>query len=65
MESLRIACVLLSPVLPRKTRACLEALGAQACLDHDVTAATTWGRLPVGDLQKPSPLFPRLDQIAR
>jgi methionyl-tRNA synthetase len=63
MESLRIACVLLSPVMPRKTAACLEALGAHECLNHEVTEATQWGRLPVGDLERPTPLFPRLDQL--
>ena len=65
MESLRIACVLLSPVMPAKTRACLAALGAHECLDHDVVEATAWGRLPPGNLERPAPLFPRLDQLTK
>jgi methionyl-tRNA synthetase len=61
MEALRIACVLLSPVMPRKTAQCLAALGAHDCLERVVTEATAWGRLPVGALERPEPLFPRLE----
>lgn len=67
LESLRIACVLLSPVLPAKTRACLEVLGgdeAVRALEAGLDSAGTWGGLPGGrGLERPDPLFPRLDQL--
>ena len=67
LESLRIAAILLSPVLPGKMRECLEALGGAegvAALGTGLQSAGSWGGLPGGrELAKPAPLFPRLDQI--
>ncbi len=63
MEALRVACVLLSPVMPRKTRQCLEALKAEDSLELGLEAATAWGGLRAADLERPSPLFPRIDQL--
>jgi len=67
LETLRIACVLLSPILPSKTAACLRELGGEGAddLGGGVAAATAWGGLPAGrPLERPAPLFPRLDQLA-
>jgi len=62
LEALRIAAVLLSPVMPGKTRECLSALGASTDLSYP--ASTEWGGLPPGlPLSKPAPLFPRIDQL--
>lgn len=69
LESLRIASVLLSPVLPSKTRTCLEALGGEeavACLGNGLDSVAAWGGLPPGrPLERPEPLFPRLDQLRK
>ncbi len=63
LESVRIAAVLLYPVIPGKARDILAALGVP--LDGEPEwDATTWGGLPPGlTLERPSPLFPRLDQL--
>ncbi|MFH1853327.1 MAG: methionine--tRNA ligase [Candidatus Neomarinimicrobiota bacterium] len=54
-ESLRIAAVLLSPVMPNRTATVLETLGT-VCYD------LTWGGLEPGlKLQEHEPLFPRID----
>jgi methionyl-tRNA synthetase len=67
LESLRLACVLLSPVLPTKSRACLAALGgdeAVANLSEGLDRVATWGGLKPGrPLERPEPLFPRLEQL--
>ena len=67
LESLRIGSVLLSPVLPRKTAVCIEALAGEAGIalfSEGLEAATTWGGLPAGgEIERPQPLFPRLDQL--
>ena len=67
LESLRIATVLLSPVLPTKMTACLMVLGGEdavASLTQGLDSATSWGGLPGGRaLERPEPLFPRLDQL--
>ena len=66
LETLRIACVLLSPILPGKTAECLAALCGEAPSPVDVglEAATRWGGVPAGrPLERPAPLFPRLEQI--
>jgi len=66
LESLRIASVLLSPVLPGKTRDCLRALGISDPSCTDVVEATQWGGLPRGQaLERPQPLFPRIDQLVQ
>ncbi|MEE2829369.1 MAG: methionine--tRNA ligase [Myxococcota bacterium] len=65
LESLRIACVLLSPVLPQKMRTCLDALGGEdavAALTSGLAEASAWGGLPAGaPLERPPPLFPRIE----
>ena len=67
LESLRIASVLLTPVLPGKTRACLLALGGEeavSALADGLDSAAAWGGLASGrPLERPEPLFPRLDQL--
>jgi len=66
LETLRIACVLLWPVLPGKTAKALDLLGAKASLEQTLEEATAWGGLVAGTaLARPAPLFPRLDQIDR
>ena len=65
LESLRIACVLLSPILVRKAAAALEILGGEDLVEAakgPLEAATAWGGMPAGrELKRPTPLFPRLD----
>jgi len=62
LESVRIAVILLSPIIPDKAKGCLEALGANT--DVHFPASTTWGGLGAKlPLTKPAPLFPRLDQL--
>ena len=66
LETLRIACVLLSPVIPGKAKAALDVIGAAACLEDGLEAATAWGGVTAGlELERPAPLFPRLDQLSR
>jgi methionyl-tRNA synthetase len=66
LETVRIACVLLSPILPGKAHEALTILGAEASLDLVLGEATAWGGLTTGlPLERPAPLFPRLDQIER
>jgi len=61
LESLRIAALLLMPVMPRKCRQLLDALGAPMGTGAELLA---WGGLkPGAPLEKPAPLFPRLDQL--
>lgn len=64
LESVRIAALLLHPVMPRKTKECLTALGAEAPIASTVAVSTRWGGLSARDLDRPTPLFPRLDQLA-
>ena len=53
-EALRLGAVLLSPVMPHRTRILLDALNA-----HDTD--TSWGRLnPNSMLKDHEPLFPRI-----
>lgn len=62
-ESVRIVAVLLSPILVSKSRECLRALKAEDCLERG-TDALAWGGLAGNTpLDKPTPLFPRLDQL--
>ena len=62
LESLRIAVILLSPVIPSKANDCLSALGASC--DLSFPASTQWGGLESGQpLSRPPPLFPRIDQL--
>ncbi len=61
LESLRIAALLLKPVMPRKCGQLLDALGAPAGTGPEILR---WGGLtPGAPLEKPAPLFPRLDQL--
>ena len=62
LESIRIAVVLLSPVIPSKARECLSALGADCVMSYP--ASTEWGGLTPGlPLARPVPLFPRIEQL--
>jgi methionyl-tRNA synthetase len=64
LESVRLAAVLLSPVMPGKTADILAALGVPLEGDAPTWADTAWGGLPRGlALERPAPLFPRLDQL--
>ena len=53
--------------MPGKARTCLEALGgadAAAAVDSGLDQSAVWGGLPGGrPLERPAPLFPRLEQI--
>ncbi len=63
LEAVRIAVVLLSPVIPGKAADCLRALGVESS-ELLVPAATEWGALRAGaPLERPAPLFPRIDQL--
>ncbi|MRR10243.1 methionine--tRNA ligase subunit beta, partial [bacterium] len=64
-EALRIATVLLSPVMPAK---CQELLARMGLSGNDVTwdAATRWGALQPGTkVAAAEPLFPRIDTKAK
>lgn len=59
IEVLRFAGVLLSPVMPRKTKELLERVGAE---DTDFNSLKSWPGVSVGKaIKKGDPLFPRLD----
>jgi methionyl-tRNA synthetase len=62
-EALRVASVLLEPVMPAKTAAMRAALGMAADADLSLTGAVRFGQLipgtPLGTL---SPLFPRVEK---
>ncbi|MCO4772601.1 MAG: methionine--tRNA ligase [Deltaproteobacteria bacterium] len=64
LESLRIAAALLTPVMPSKCAELQDALGCAGDRDRTGADLLAWGGLQVGgELTKPSPLFPRLDQL--
>ena len=55
-ESLRVAAIMLSPVMPGKSKEILIALGA-------TDFKLDWGALKPGDkISKGDPIFPRIDQ---
>ena len=65
-EALRVAAVLLNPVMPKACAVLWGALGAEAALgpiaDQRVQEAATWGRLPAGTtVTKTEPMFPRIE----
>ncbi|MBJ94194.1 MAG: methionine--tRNA ligase [Rickettsiales bacterium] len=63
LESLRIAMILLSPVIPNKAGECLKAMGCEQA--QSFAADCRWGGLKAGaPLQKPAPLFPRIEAKA-
>ncbi|MBF0489439.1 MAG: methionine--tRNA ligase [Candidatus Omnitrophica bacterium] len=54
-ESLRIVSVMLSPVMPEKTKTVLDVLGS-------LGTTASWGQIPVGTILKSHPaLFPRIE----
>ncbi|MDR7420323.1 MAG: methionine--tRNA ligase [Armatimonadota bacterium] len=63
LEALRIATILLSPVLPTATRRVWEQLGiSQPLASQRLDNARRWGGLPVGLAVRPgAPIFPRID----
>jgi methionyl-tRNA synthetase len=69
LESVRIACVLLGPILVRKSADALRILGGDALAEaalRPLDESAKWGGMPPGrPLERPSPLFPRLDQIEK
>jgi methionyl-tRNA synthetase len=61
-EALRIATVLLSPVLPQSTPKIWAQLGMTHPLDSVHLDALAWGQLPVGqNIGEVSPVFPRIE----
>jgi len=65
LESVRIAVTLLSPVIPSKAAACLQALGLESD-ELSFPDSTRWGGLQPGTLlERPAPLFPRIDQLVQ
>jgi methionyl-tRNA synthetase len=63
LESVRIAVVLLSPVIPGKAAAGLAALGVEES-ELQFPASVQWGALKSGaPLERPAPLFPRIEQL--
>ncbi len=64
LESLRISSALLSPVMPGKCAALQDALGCERDRERTGAELLTWGGLQTGaPLNKPMPLFPRLDTL--
>jgi methionyl-tRNA synthetase len=63
LEALRIATILLSPVLPTATRRVWDQLGIAASLAAQrLDDARRWGGLPTGLQVRPgTPVFPRID----
>jgi methionyl-tRNA synthetase len=62
-ESLRIVAILISPVLPRASRAILGQLDFQG---EPWLKDTEWGGLPDGHvLGKPTPVFPRIEALEK
>jgi len=61
-EVLRIACVLLAPVLPDSTAKIWRQLGMQQALDAVDLNGLAWGQLTPGQrVGEVSPVFPRID----
>jgi methionyl-tRNA synthetase len=59
LETLRIAMVLLSPVIPNKTKEFHEAIHTELC-GNDLQALTQWGGLRPGTTVSKVALFPRV-----
>jgi methionyl-tRNA synthetase len=61
-EALRIATVLLSPVLPQSTPKIWAQLGMTEPLENARLDTLAWGQLPVGQrIGEVSPVFPRIE----
>jgi methionyl-tRNA synthetase len=61
-EALRIATVLLSPVLPLSTPKIWAQLGMTTPLESERLATLAWGQLPSGQMiGEVSPVFPRIE----
>ncbi|MEZ5400305.1 MAG: methionine--tRNA ligase [Bryobacteraceae bacterium] len=64
-EALRVATVLLAPVLPHSTPKIWAQLGFPGDLHSQRIDELAWGQLPAGQQTlKPEPLFPRIDAKA-
>jgi methionyl-tRNA synthetase len=62
LEALRIATILLTPVLPAAAERVWEQLGIDAPLASLRLADTRWGGLPAGTRTRPgAPIFPRIE----
>lgn len=62
-EVIRIATILLAPVLPESCKLVWKQLGFQTSLKSQRLADLKWGGLPVGgQLGEITPVFPRLDK---
>jgi methionyl-tRNA synthetase len=63
LEALRVATILLTPVLPAATQRVWEQLGIPTPLAGQRLADAQWGGLPVGIRTRPGPpLFPRIEK---
>jgi len=60
-EVLRIATVLLAPILPASAARIWEQLGMKGELDQERLPGLRWGQLPAGQaVRRPEPVFPRI-----
>lgn len=63
-EATRVATVLLSPVIPTKSREILRALGfANPDVQLSIERLQNWGTRPIGPFTLDAPIFPRLEKI--
>lgn len=61
-EVLRIATVLVAPVIPEGANRIWQQLGMREPLEQVRVDRLTWGQLPPGqEVQEPTPVFPRLE----
>jgi methionyl-tRNA synthetase len=64
LEVLRIASILLSPVMPTKTREALDCLGWTG--EVSIGSARNWGALPTGAVvTRSAGLFPKLEELEK
>jgi len=60
-EVLRIATVLLAPILPASAARIWKQLGMKGELDQERLPGLRWGQLPAGQaVRRPEPVFPRI-----
>lgn len=63
-EATRVAAVLLSPVIPTKSREILRALGfANPDVQLSIERLQNWGTRPIGPFTLDAPIFPRLEKV--
>jgi methionyl-tRNA synthetase len=63
-EATRVAAVMLSPVIPGKSREILRALGfSDPDAELSFEKLQSWGNRPIGPFSLDGPIFPRLDKV--